>query len=151
MNEIQILRAELSSIGARLAAIEAAVSVRTLEIPSCSVRLSVGEEYAGAILSADASVAYHVILLPGEAAEIDWKNAIAWAKEQGGDLPDRREQSLLYTNLKEKFQGAWYWSSAQHGADDAYAWCQHFSTSIQGLNLKDIKLRARAVRRLVIQ
>lgn len=151
MNEIQTLRADFNSLGARLAALEAVNVRRTIETPACSIALNPGEEYAGAILNVDGAVAHHVILLPGEATDINWKGAMAWAAEQGGDLPDRREQSLLYTNLKDKFEGAWYWSNAQHAAGDAYAWCQDFSDGGQDFDLKDGKLRARAVRRLVIQ
>ena len=35
------------------------------------------------------------ILLPGEKKDVTWKDALAWAKDQGGDLPNRVEALLL--------------------------------------------------------
>ena len=116
--------------------------------PETQITLAPGEHYAGLILGKEGESSYHLILLPGEQEEINWSDALTWAKEQGGELPNRREQALLYANLKEEFKEAWYWSNTQHASGSFYAWCQSFSHGYQDYSLKSSELRARAVRRL---
>lgn len=110
-----------------------------------------GERWAGIVLNEDGTPSHHVILLPGEAARIGWNKAVEWAKEAGGELPTRREQSLLYANCKSQFKGEWYWSGEQHAAGSHDAWGQNFYYGGQNDGLKSFEARARAVRRLVIQ
>lgn len=107
-----------------------------------------GELYAGIIL--DPSGDYHLFLLPGEAVDVSWDKARAWATRAGGDLPTRREQSLLFANLKGEFQPKWYWSGEQHAAYAGYAWTQGFVNGTQSYGRKSYGGRARAVRRLMI-
>ena len=111
--------------------------------------LKKGEHYAGIILGKDGAHGDHVILLPGEANSVTWEQAKAWAKKIGGELPTRREQSLLYANLQEQFKPAWYWSGEQHAAGSGSAWVQTFGYGDQSLSLlKSFINRARAVRRV---
>ena len=110
-----------------------------------------GEHYAGIILGKDGSPDHHLILLPGETESVTWAKAKEWAAGAAGELPTRREQSLLFANLKERFQPGWHWSSEQHAAYSGSAWCQGFGGGGQGDGSKNGKLRARAVRRLIIQ
>ncbi|NMV42249.1 DUF1566 domain-containing protein, partial [Ralstonia insidiosa] len=70
--------------------------------------------------------------------------------EQGGALPDRREQSLLYANLKAEFQPAWYWSGQAHETNSGWAWYQGFGYGGQHGTSRNYELRARAVRRLTV-
>lgn len=117
-------------------------------IPGVVISLAPGERYAGIVLKDDGYPSHHLVLLPSEAEEVEWQEAKDWAKNQGGELPTRREQALLYANLKSEFKQAWYWSSEAHG--DAYAWGQHFSNGHQYYSRQDNEHRARAVRRLSI-
>lgn len=94
---------------------------------------------------------YALILLPGEAESVNWKDAIEWAKQQGGELPSRFDQLVLFKNLKREFKDAWYWSGASSAQDDVYAWSQGFYFGNQGSTHKSYSFRARAVRRLVIE
>ncbi|MBI3096381.1 MAG: DUF1566 domain-containing protein [Rhodocyclales bacterium] len=94
---------------------------------------------------------HHLFVMPGETKGVTFQQAQKWAKEQGGDLPTRREQSLLYANLKEHFQPAWYWSCEQHASFSDYAWSQYFGYGSQYDSLKSFEGRARAVRRLIIE
>jgi hypothetical protein len=115
-----------------------------------SENLKPGEKYAGIILGKDGAPDHHLILLPGEAESIKWEDAKKWATKAGGELPTRREQSLLHANLKEEFQPRWYWSSEQHASGSGYAWIQDFNDGYQ-LNYHELhEFRARAVRRLAI-
>ena len=118
--------------------------------PETEIRLSKGEHYAGLILGEDRESSYHLILLPNEKHDINWSDAVTWAKEQGGDIPTRREQALLYANLKEQFEERWYWSSEQHASNSDFAWSQNFDYGTQDTNHKNDELRARAVRRLLV-
>ena len=112
--------------------------------------LKQGEYYAGIILGKDGEPDYHLILLPGEAESVNWRDANEFSEKAGGELPTRREQSLLYTNLKEQFQSLYYWSGEQHVAFSGPAWCQGFGYGYQDYYGKSAELRARAVRRSVI-
>jgi len=119
--------------------------------PETQIQLKAGERYAGLILGKDGSQSYHLILIEGQKEQVNWQDAIKWANEVGGELPTRREQALLYANLKEEFEGSWYWSSEQHASYSDCAWCQDFDYGRQDTSFKLYELRARAVRRLIIQ
>ena len=115
---------------------------------TADVTLASGEIYAGLILDAEGQPRHHLILLPGDAEDLEWEEAKAWAIEAGGELPTRQEQALLYANCKAYFQPTWYWSSEAHDSDGSFAWSQYFGYGSQDYSLKDDPLRARAVRRL---
>lgn len=110
--------------------------------------LAKGEIYAG-ILIVDGKPDHHVILLAGDTS-LTWAKAVAWAKKQGGELPTRKEQALLFANAAGEFKGDWYWSGEQHASGESYAWMQDFNYGGQSLSLKDDACRARAVRRVAI-
>ena len=107
------------------------------------------EIYVGGTISTDGKVT-HTILLPGEKADVGWKDAMAWAKKEGGDLPNRIEQAILWAHHAAKFQKRSYWSNAQFAGLDAYAWGQSFGNGGQDIWRKGIKRMARAVRRVTI-
>ncbi len=112
--------------------------------------LQEGEIYAGLILGKDGASDYHLFLQSGEAVDVTWPDAIAWANEKGRSLPTRAEQALLFANLKEQFQPLWYWSGEQYGPSSSTAWSQNFNGGTQVNGLKSYEGRARAVRRLEI-
>ena len=147
LEQIEAQHSEL----AKLIAAFKATQPTTLDIPAAQVELRKGERYSGVILDAKGTPSHHLILLPGEIEDAEWQKAIEWAKEQGGELPTRQEQSLLFANLKGEFQEAWYWSSQQHETNSGWAWCQGFDYGSQGNSNHSYGLRARAVRRLVIE
>ena len=120
-------------------------------IPAAAINLAPGERYAGLVLSADGEPAHHLILLPGEAEEVTWEQAKEWAAKQGGELPTRQEQALLYANLKSQFKPQWYWSGQAHETESSWAWYQYFIDGHQYDYLKSYEFRARAVRRLIIE
>jgi hypothetical protein len=124
----------------------AAALATAFSLPS----LKKGEHYAGLILAEDGGVSHHLVLLPGD-EKLAWQPAIDWAKKQGGELPTRQEQSLLFANLKGKFETTWYWSAAQDAGAPGWAWCQLVSNGDQYCSGKSSKLRARAVRRVPIR
>jgi len=109
-----------------------------------------GEIHICAFVNEDGSTT-HSFLLPETKADINWQDAIDWAKEQGGDLPNRVELVLLYENHKDQFEERWYWSNTQHASYSSYAWYQVFNHGHQGTTSETDELRARAVRRLIIQ
>lgn len=111
--------------------------------------LKPGELYAGILLGQNGEPDQHIILLPGE-QPLNWEGATAWAKSIGGCLPTRREQPLLFANLKDQFKKDWYWSSETHSTHTSLAWYQTFNNGSQGSYPKNLSCRARAVRRLII-
>jgi len=110
-----------------------------------------GEVYAGMILGQNGEPDYHLFIIPGEAKGVTWAKAKEWAKKAGGELPNRREQRVLFANAKDQFSPEWYWSSQQHESDSGYAWNQNFNYGTQLITHESNELRARAVRRLVIE
>lgn len=62
-----------------------------------------GERYLGSIIEPNGSRVRHIFLLPGE-AEKNWNDGMEWAKNLGGDLPDRIEQAMLLAFMPEEFQ-----------------------------------------------
>jgi hypothetical protein len=109
-----------------------------------------GECYAGLILGKDGEPDYHLILLPGEAADVSWPAANDWALARGGELPTRRELSLLFANLREQFERAWYWSSEHHETRAQLVWGQNFASGIQTVYGRPYRGHARSVRRAPI-
>lgn len=121
----------------------AAAFPMTIEFP----HLNSGERYIGTIVDA-AGKAEHVILLPGDAEDLTWQEALEWAASIGGDLPNRIEQAMLFANHKDEFKPTWYWSNTRHEGNPDYAWLQDVSDGGQGCSHKSSHTRARAVRRV---
>lgn len=147
---LEAIKADQCKLAEKIAAFEVQAR-RCIAFPSVEFKLNEGEEYAGIITGKDGAKPHHVILLPGDGDSMTWAAAKEWAAKAGGELPTRREQSLLYANLKDQFQSSWYWSREAHASDSAYAWCQVFDYGSQNYYGIGIKLRARAVRRLIIE
>ena len=112
--------------------------------------LKPGELYAGIILGKDGAPDHHLILINAQANDVTWAEAKEFAAQSGGELPTRREQSLLFANLKEQFDERAYWSCEQHASYSACAWYQFFGDGDQTNRYTYVKLRARAVRRVAI-
>ena len=147
---LEAIEAEQSKLAEMIAAFKAQ-KPSLYVVPEVEIQLMPGEEYAGIVLDENSQPHHHLILLPAEADAIKWGDAKRWALDNGGELPNRQEQALLYANLKRCFQSAWYWSCEQRAAVSDCAWCQFFSLGYQGYGLITSTLRARAVRRLIIQ
>jgi hypothetical protein len=111
--------------------------------------LAEGEIYLGGFVNATGDVT-HTILLPGDVDDVSWSAAKEWAVEQGGELPTRREQSLLFANLKGEFEERAYWSTEAHESESGWAWYQDFDRGGQYCYRQTSEFRARAVRRLSI-
>lgn len=117
----------------------------TITLPA----LAKGEVYAG-LITDKGKPAHHLVLLPGK-TQGPWAECVEWAKKAGGELPTRREQSLLFANCKAEFEERWYWSGEQHASNDEYAWYQDFYDGYQYYGNVSGTYRARAVRRVPIQ
>jgi hypothetical protein len=120
--------------------------------------LRIGEEseadggmYAGIVRGEEGQPDYHLFLIASrDNKQFTWEQAMAAAAELGGALPTRREQAILFGNLKDQFQPDWYWSSEQYAPDPCYAWFQYFDDGYQDDFRMSAEGRARAVRRLPI-
>ncbi len=113
--------------------------------------LPAGQLNAGLVMQ-DGKPSHWLILLPEVPAScLNFNDATAWAESIGGELPTRQEQSLLFANLKDQFEADWYWSGEEYKSGSGFAWYQDFNGGDQDLSRKLLELRARAVRRLVIE
>ena len=128
--------------------INAAAQPQAKLLPAAIGEAFAGGTYAGIMRGIDGAPDEHLVLLPGASADVTWEAASEWAKAEGGDLPTRREQRLLFINLKDQFEEDWYWSSEQAGPSTA--WDQNFSYGYQYYDNRSYEGRARAVRRLEI-
>jgi hypothetical protein len=135
---------ELATMIAKLAA------AKPLDLPATAVVLADGERYAGLLLDSEGQPSHHLVLLPGEKENVNWKDALAWAASIGGDLPSRNEQAILFGNLKSQFQPKWYWSNQAHETDGSFAWDQYFYDGNQYDFHESYEGRARAVRRFPV-
>lgn len=110
-----------------------------------------GETYAGIILGKDGANSYHLVLLPAVPCyKLNWDDAKKWSESINAELPNRREQALLFANCKEQFEVAWYWSCEQYAASPCCAWVQHFDDGGQLSTHKSFSCRVRAVRRVYL-
>jgi len=152
---LESIKAEHAKLADMIASFEKQQESSALFFPEATIDLAPGEHYAGLIVGKDGEPSYHLVLLPGQADDITWEKATSWASEQGGEfiasLPTRREQALLFANLKEQFEERAYWSCEAHATDSSWAWYQVFGNGGQGGLDRNYELRARAVRRLIIE
>lgn len=145
IEEIERKHEEIGKMIASLKVLKTAFP-RTIEAPE----LREGEIYVGTFINADGT-GHHTILLPGDKDAGNWQDAKEWAKEKGGDLPNRIEQATLFAKHKQQFQEDWYWSNTTHHKESEWAWYQTFSDGNQrGSRKSNDNCRARAVRRLEI-
>ena len=102
---LESIKAEHAKLADLIAAFEKQHEPSALLFPEVTIELAQDEHYAGLIVGKDGEPSYHLVLLPGQAGDISWDKAMEWASKQGGEsiasLPTRREQALLYANLKE--------------------------------------------------
>lgn len=116
-----------------------------------------GGIYAGTVRGDEGQPDYHLILAEPDRERINWKDATEWAAGLDADghkdftLPKRKEQAILFGNVKDRFADAWYWSCETRASDAGCAWVQYFDDGYQNGGHKGYNYRARAVRRLVIQ
>lgn len=116
-----------------------------------------GGIYAGVARGRDGAPDYHLIVGPEFDGQTDWDGAGKWAAGvtvhgfSDFALPFRKEQALSFANVPELFKEEYYWSCEQHASVSSNAWSQSFSNGNQHYWLKVNHLRARVVRRLVIQ
>ena len=139
--------------------------LRRLQTLSTAAGLpKVGEEwpeqggiFAGARFGLNGQPNYFLVVGSEYEGHCDWDSAMAWAKglavgeHRDFRLPGRTEQWTLFDRVKTLFQLAAYWSCEQHASGSVYAWTQDFSSGYQDYWGKNLKLRARAVRSVLIQ
>ncbi len=113
--------------------------------------------YAGVARGRDGAADYHLIVGPEMDGTADWDATVKWAGSALADghkdfrLPFRKEQALCFANVPELFKPEYYWSGEQRVSYSSVAWGQGFGNGDQSVWGKGGKLRARAVRSLIIQ
>lgn len=149
---LETVKAEQTKLAQMIATIEEDMKKNAFfEYQGNRIPLAIGEKYVGTITSADGSRNHHIILLPGSVSGKTWNAAKEWAASIGGELPDRVESPLLFATMKDEFEQECYWTREAYASGSGFAWCQGFGYGFQGSYGIVTKLRARAVRRLIIQ
>jgi len=146
---LEQIEADHARIGALIEAFRKQPAATEYRVDAVTIPLAAGERFAGAILNEDGTLSHYLILLPGQAEDVSWTAALEWAAEHGGDLPTRREQSLLFANLKSEFESEWYWSGERYEENSGWAWSQDFCYGGQHFSYQYYEFRARAVRRFI--
>ena len=103
--------------------------------------LDKGETYIGAIGDQQSNL-HHVIQLPGDHEDASWKDQVAWAKSQGGDLPTRVELGLIWEHNRDQMQKDFYWTNEVYHSNSNYAWYQNFLYDLQDYFHKTLRRRA---------
>jgi len=112
-----------------------------------------GTKTVAGALSVDDGLANTQAMADAGGALGNWAQALRIEGFDDWYLPSRLEALLMFSKLLESggFKRDWYWTSTQYVGDDACAWSQSFTTGSQYDGRKRDQLRARAVRRLIIQ
>ena len=146
------VKAEQTKLAQMIATIEEDMKKNAFfEYQGNRIPLAIGEKYVGTITSADGSRNHHIILLPGAVSGMTWNAAKEWAASIGGELPDRVESPLLFATMKDEFEQECCWTREACASASGSAWYQGFGSGSQISIGISHELRARAVRRLIIQ
>lgn len=117
-------------------------TIALLALPAIGQPLE-GGTFAGVTTKKDGTHCA-VILLPGKGEDLTWQKALAWADEQGGELPTRPVAALLFANVKDKLESEWHWTADEYSEN--YAWFCHFGYGFQFYDHKDFFSSAVSVR-----
>lgn len=124
--------------------------IKLASLPAIKQPLA-GGTYCGAITRPDGELCAVVLLDARPDKDLDWPAAMAWAKEQGGELPTRPVAALLFAAAKDLLQPRWHWTSDEERDEDdegdaSYAWYCYFYYGGQYYDGKSCEGRAVAVR-----
>ena len=113
------------------------------DLPAIGQPLDAGL-FAGITTKPEGTHCAVVLLADKPAKDVTWKQAGAWAKKLGAELPARPVSALLFANLKDQVEVRWHWTSEEF--DSSYAWIQDFNYGYQNDGVKSYGGLARAVR-----
>ena len=120
---LETIRERQDELVAMIAAFNANKS-RTITLPTASIELRPGEQYAGLVLKDDGTPSHHLVLMAARPDErLAWQAANDWAAAVGGTLPTGREQSLIHAHCRAHIKHAWHWSSESFEEDALRAGC----------------------------
>ena len=118
------------------------------ELPAIGAPLE-GGTFAGVITKPN-GIYHAVVRLNARCEYLNWSDAKAWAKEQGGELPTRFMFALIWSSKHLSLTPEWYWSADEFNA--TYAWRCFFGYSYQsGCLQKANELTAVAVRLIELE
>lgn len=118
------------------------------QLPALGAPLDTGI-FAG-ITTAKDGTHQAVVLLPGNGTNLNWKNALQWAKDQGGDLPTRPVAAMLFSNVKSALpKSGWHWTNEAYEA--SFAWYCLFYGGRQDDTRKSFEGGAVAVRLIPLE
>lgn len=144
ITEVQQYRAELERLAKRMA---------RADLPAIGEQWQdQGGRFAGACPGRNGEPDYFLIVGPECDGLATWHRASEWAptvvvgNHKDFKLPFRNELRLCFDRVRHLFQRDSYWSCEQHVSYSDFAWYQYFDYGGQDFWVKDLSLRARAVR-----
>ena len=144
---LELVHAKQTELADLIKKLQQQATTAIVSLWAVEIELRPGERYAGAALDDDGRVTHHVVLMSQRPDKrLGWKAAMAWAKDVGGDLPTRQEQSLLFANCKPHVKADWHWSNEEYADDNAYAWSCNFTNGHQHYDHQSYEGCAVAVR-----
>lgn len=152
MSEITLesIKTEQERLAKMIYEFESISRKRTITIPGVEIILRSGESYAGIVLGKDGKPIHHLILDQEVVSGVSWMAAMDWAIQQKNlSLPSRKEQSLLFANLRNDLKTTFYWSCETECAPHTN-WAQNFRNGDQIVFDESRELHAMAVRRIPI-
>ena len=96
----------------------ASATISFVALPSLNAELD-GGIFRGCITKKDGTHCA-VIQLPNKAQDLNWKQAKAWAEEQGGQLASKAVAALVTSNAE--IERGWYWTEEEVEGDASCAW-----------------------------
>ena len=122
---------------------------RTITVPAATIELRPGDQYAGLVLKDDGTPSHHLVRMAcPPPARLSWQDAKDWASNVGGEMPTRRELSLIYAHHHIKRD--WCWSGEVCKDDASFAWGCNLRNGYQNSNHKAYEADVVVVRRILI-
>ena len=147
---LETIRERQDELVAMIAAFNANKS-RTITLPTASIELRPGEQYAGLVLKDDGTPSHHLVLMAERPDQrMPWQQAKDWVWSINGAQPTQHEAVLIHVHCRNYIEPGGYWLSEASEHDPAYAWVYDFSTGSQYCIQKSSEARAIAVRRIPI-
>lgn len=116
------------------------------DLPALGQALNAGI-FIGITTKTDGTHCAAELLLDKPEGELNWDDAMAWAKAIDAELMTRPVAAMAYANAPDQFEQEWHWLADAEKAGRGCAWLQTFTIGLQLNYLKSYEGRARAVRR----
>jgi hypothetical protein len=148
---LEAVEARQAELATMIETLKRASKSSTAAIAAAQIVLRPGERYVGPVLNDDGNVAYHLIKLPDSPSQaLSHDEAVKWAKQVGGKLPNKREMRLIQANASDAIPSSgWCWLEDPEGS--SYAWYCSLGYGIVYYDIRSAAGGAVAVRLIAVE